>query len=140
MTLIGELQAILDDPAKVLEVIRASNWWRSETRFGDDVRTEIVASVDDIDVEDLIVEETRSSPCPIQATSSGTPQPSTEASAAVARAKWEWPRRKRTSCENASSHQRTHHYILIFSTQGRVYWLKVYQIPQRAGPPRARPS
>ncbi len=24
----------------------------------------------------------------------------------------------------------THHYILIFSTHGRVYWLKVYQIPQ----------
>ncbi|MDR2861936.1 MAG: DNA gyrase subunit A, partial [Syntrophobacterales bacterium] len=24
----------------------------------------------------------------------------------------------------------THHYILIFTTTGRVYWLKVYQIPQ----------
>ena len=24
----------------------------------------------------------------------------------------------------------THHYILIFTSQGRVYWLKVYQIPQ----------
>jgi DNA gyrase subunit A len=24
----------------------------------------------------------------------------------------------------------THHYLLIFTTTGRVYWLKVYQIPQ----------
>ena len=24
----------------------------------------------------------------------------------------------------------THHYILIFTKQGKVYWLKVYQIPQ----------
>ena len=24
----------------------------------------------------------------------------------------------------------THHYLLIFTSKGRVYWLKVYQIPQ----------
>lgn len=24
----------------------------------------------------------------------------------------------------------THHYLLIFTNQGRVYWLKVYQVPQ----------
>jgi len=30
----------------------------------------------------------------------------------------------------------THNYILIFTNQGRVYWLKVYQLRRRGAPPR----
>ena len=34
----------------------------------------------------------------------------------------------------------THDYILIFTNTGRVYWLKVYEIPSSAQQARARPS
>ena len=34
----------------------------------------------------------------------------------------------------------THSYILVFTSKGRLYWLKVYEIPEAAAPRAARPS
>ncbi|MGV8078446.1 MAG: DNA gyrase subunit A [Syntrophales bacterium] len=128
MTLIGELQAILDDPAKVLEVI-GQELVEIRDRFGDERRTEIVASVDDIDVEDLIVEEDMV----VTVSNSGYIKRNAatlyRSQRRGGRGKVGMATKEEDFVENVFI-ANTHHYILIFSTQGRVYWLKVYQIPQ----------
>ncbi|OHE21095.1 MAG: DNA gyrase subunit A, partial [Syntrophobacterales bacterium GWF2_56_9] len=55
-TLIHKLQGILDDPQKVLDVI-IDELTEIRARYGDERRTEIVISSEDIDIEDMIVEE-----------------------------------------------------------------------------------
>ena len=55
-TLILNLQGILDDPQKVLDVI-IEELTEIRARYGDERRTEIVVSSEDIDIEDMIVEE-----------------------------------------------------------------------------------
>jgi DNA gyrase subunit A len=54
--LILNLQGILDDPQKVLDVI-VEELTEIRARYGDERRTEIVISSEDIDIEDMIVEE-----------------------------------------------------------------------------------
>jgi len=54
--LIAHLQAILDDPQKVLQVI-IDELNEIKEKYGDERRTEIVASSEDINIEDMIVEE-----------------------------------------------------------------------------------
>jgi DNA gyrase subunit A len=126
--LIRELQAILDDPAKVREVI-VRELEEIRDRFGDERRTEIVASVDDIDVEDLIVEEDMV----VTVSNSGYIKRNAatlyRSQRRGGRGKVGMATKEEDFVENVFI-ANTHHYILIFSTQGRVYWLKVYQIPQ----------
>jgi DNA gyrase subunit A len=128
MALIGELQAILDDPAKVLEVI-GKELVEIRDRFGDERRTEIVASVDDIDVEDLIVEEDMV----VTVSHSGYIKRNAvslyRSQRRGGRGKVGMATKEEDFVESVFIAS-THNYILIFSTQGRVYWLKVYQIPQ----------
>jgi hypothetical protein len=54
--LIIALQGILDDPQKVLEII-VSELEEIHKKYGDERRTEIVGSIEDINIEDMIVEE-----------------------------------------------------------------------------------
>ncbi len=54
--LMAKLEAILADEQKVLQVI-IDELNEIKERYGDERRTEIVASTDDIDIEDMIVEE-----------------------------------------------------------------------------------
>ncbi|HRT27117.1 MAG TPA: DNA topoisomerase (ATP-hydrolyzing) subunit A, partial [Syntrophales bacterium] len=54
--LIRRLQGVLDDQQKVLDVI-VGELEEIKKKYGDERRTEIVQSVDDIDIEDMIVEE-----------------------------------------------------------------------------------
>ena len=54
--LMAKLEAILADPQKVLQVI-IDELNEIKERYGDERRTEIVASSEDINIEDMIVEE-----------------------------------------------------------------------------------
>jgi len=54
--LIAYLSSILADPQKVLQVIM-DELNEIKERYGDERRTEIVASSEDINIEDMIVEE-----------------------------------------------------------------------------------
>jgi len=128
MALIHELQAILDSPARVLEVIVAE-LEEIRDRFGDERRTEIVASVDDIDVEDLIVEEDMVVTVSRSSYIKRNPVSLYRSQRRGGRGKVGMGTKDEDFVENVFI-ANTHHYILIFSTQGRVYWLKVYQIPQ----------
>ena len=85
-SLISKLQGILDDPQKVLDVI-VEEFKEIRDRYGDERRTEIVASTEDIDIEDLIVEEDMVVRFPTRDTSSAMRRASTGASEEEAREK-----------------------------------------------------
>ena len=141
---IKELRAII----KVLKDILASKPKRMAIlkeelgemvkRFGDDRRTEIVADQGDFTVEDLIAEED------MVITISRTGY--------IKRIPVTTYRRQRrggrglngmgTKEDDWVEHlfvASTHDYVLFFTADGRVYWLKVYDIPQTGRAARGRP-
>ncbi len=126
--LISTLQGILDDPRKVLEVI-IEELADIKARYGDERRTEIVVSAEEIDIEDMIVEEE------MVVTVSHTGYIKRNA-VSLYKNQRRGGRGKigmGTKEEDFVEHifvASTHHYILIFTNRGRLYWLKVYQIPQ----------
>ena len=127
-TLIKKLKGILADPQKVLDII-VEELEDIKKRYGDERRTEIVASTEDIDIEDLIVEED------MVVTVSHQDYIKRNA-ASLYRIQRRGGRGKvgmGTKEEDFVEHifiASTHSYILIFTDQGRVHWLKVYQVPQ----------
>jgi len=125
--LIAHLQAILDDPQKVLQVI-IDELNEIKEKYGDERRTEIVASSEDINIEDMIVEEdvvvTISHAGYIKRNAVSLYKSQHRAAAA----KSAWAPRKRI-CRKIFIAS-THNYLLVFTSAGKVYWLKVYQIPQ----------
>ncbi|MBN1546490.1 MAG: DNA gyrase subunit A, partial [Syntrophaceae bacterium] len=126
--LIQELLSILGDDRKILDVI-VRELEEIKDRFGDDRRTEIVTSVEDIGIEDMIVEEDMV----VTVSHSGYIKRN---AVSLYRSQRRGGRGKvgmQTKEEDFVEKifiASTHHYILIFTTTGRVYWLKVYQIPQ----------
>jgi DNA gyrase subunit A len=126
--LIAELEEILSSDEKKYNIIR-SELLDLKERFGDERRTKIKGSVIEIDTEDLIPEEE----VVVTITNSGYI--------------------KRLPVDTYSQQRRggkgiigmdtkdedfvtdifvasTHDYILFFTTKGRVYWQKVYEIPE----------
>ena len=125
---IWRLQGILDDPQKVLDVI-VSELEEIKSRYGDERRTEIVASSEDIDIEDMIVEEDMV----VTVSHSGYIKRNAvslyRSQRRGGRGKVGMGTKEEDFVERIFIAS-THNYILIFTNQGRVYWLKVYQIPQ----------
>jgi len=128
MRLIQELLSILGDNRKILDVI-VRELDDIKDRFGDDRRTEIVTSVEDIGIEDMIVEEDMV----VTVSHSGYIKRNAvslyRSQRRGGRGKMGMQTKEEDFVENIFIAS-THHYILIFTTEGRVYWLKVYQIPQ----------
>jgi len=126
--LIQELLSILGDNRKILDVI-IREMEEIKDRFGDDRRTEIVTSVEDIGIEDMIVEEDMV----VTVSHSGYIKRN---AVSLYRSQRRGGRGKvgmQTKEEDFVEKifiASTHHYVLIFTSAGRVYWLKVYQIPQ----------
>jgi len=126
--LIAKLKGILEDPQKVLDII-VEELLDSKKRFGDERRTEIVESTEDIDIEDMIVEEDMV----VTVSHQGYIKRNAASLYRIQRRGGKGKVGMTTKEEDFVEHifiASTHHYILIFTNQGRVYWLKVYQIPQ----------
>jgi len=128
MKQIEYLKDILENPHRVLEVIIAE-LEDIQTRYGDERRTEIVVSPDEIDIEDLIVEEDMVVTVSHSGYVKRNPVSLYRNQRRGGRGKMGMGTKEEDFVEKlfvASTHQ----YILIFSSFGKVYWLKVYQIPQ----------
>jgi DNA gyrase subunit A len=125
---IAQYEAILGDLALLMDVIREETLEIKE-KFGDKRRTDITDSVEEIGIEDLITEESMV----VTLSHSGyiKRQPVTSY------------RRQRHGGKGitGADHKEgdftehlfvasTHDHILFFTDQGRVYWLKVYDIPE----------
>ncbi len=126
--LMARLEAILADEQKVLQVI-IDELNEIKERYGDERRTEIVASTDDIDIEDMIVEEDMV----VTITHSGYIKRNAaslyKSQHRGGRGKMGMGTKEEDFVEKIFVAS-THHYLLIFTSTGKVYWLKVYQIPQ----------
>jgi len=126
--LISKLAGILADPQKVLQVI-IEELMEIREKYGDERRTEIVASTEDINIEDMIVEED------VVVTISHAGYIKRNAVSLYksqhrgGRGKVGMGTKEEDFVEKIFIAS-THHYLLVFTDAGKVYWLKVYQIPQ----------
>jgi len=126
--LIAYLQGILDDPQKVLQVI-IDELNEIKGKYSDERRTEIVASSEDINIEDMIVEED------VVVTISHAGYIKRNAVSLYksqhrgGRGKVGMGTKEEDFVEKIFIAS-THNYLLVFTSAGKVYWLKVYQIPQ----------
>ena len=125
---ISELEAILASEAKVFGLIKEELRDISK-RFGDERRTQIVAEIKELDVEDLIAEEdvviTISHSGYIKRLPVSTYRSQKRGGKGVTGAELKE--------EDFIEHlfvASTHDYLLCFTDKGRVYWLRVYDIPQ----------
>lgn len=145
--LINDYQALLEQIADYLDILQNQSRLLSVVReeleqvrneYGDERRTEIVGSQQDLTMEDLIPEETRV--VTISQTGYAKTQPLADYSA---------QRRGGTGKAAASVKDEdfvehllianTHDTLLCFSSVGKVYWLKVFLIPVASRTSRGKP-
>ena len=137
MDTIADLLDILAKPERVTEII-VGELAAVKQQFGDKRRSEIVHNAQDLSLEDLIT------PQDVVVTLSHTgyvkSQPLDEY-----RAQRRGGRGKQAAATKEDDFidkmfvANTHDYILCFSSRGRVYWLKVYEVPQGSRISRGKP-
>ena len=134
---IADYLEILADPERLKLVIR-EELEEIVTEFGDERRTEITASQHDLTVEDLITEEDR-----VVTISHGGYAKTQPLSDYQAQRRGGMGRSATAvKDEDFVEHlliASTHATILCFSNMGKVYWLKVFQIPLAGRNSRGRP-
>ena len=131
LQLIDRLRAILHSDKLVLEEIRRE-LRELKDRFGDKRRTEIIPETHEIRIEDLIADEDMV----VTVSSSGyvkrSPLALYRAQIRGGKGRSGMTTKEGDFVEHlfvASAHS----YVLVFTASGRVYWVKVHEIPQ-AGP------
>jgi DNA gyrase subunit A len=128
---------ILAKPARITEIIQ-DELRQAQAQYGDKRRSEIVHNAQDISLEDLITPED----VVVTLSHSGyiKTQPLDEyrAQKRGGRGKQAMSTKEDDFIENLFI-ANTHHYILCFSNRGRVYWLKVYEVPQGSRISRGKP-
>ncbi|MDI1303093.1 MAG: DNA gyrase subunit A [bacterium] len=134
---IKELGLILADPERLLTVIR-EELIAIRDQFGDKRRTEIIGSKLDLTLEDLITEE--QVVVTISRAGYAKYQPVSDY-----RAQKRGGRGKSATAvkdEDYIEHllvASTHDTVLCFTSNGKVYWLKVYELPQAGRASKGRP-
>ncbi|HEX4543684.1 MAG TPA: DNA gyrase C-terminal beta-propeller domain-containing protein, partial [Candidatus Acidoferrum sp.] len=133
---IVELEEILASEKKLKSVIIAE-LKEVQKDFGDDRRTQIVDKVDEIKLEDLIADTemliTVSHAGYIKRTAADTYRHQSRGGKGRIGAK--------TKEEDFVEYlfiASAHSYILLFTSKGRVYWLKVYELPEAAAATRGK--
>ncbi|GBG02729.1 DNA gyrase subunit A [Azospira sp. I13] len=134
---IADLMDILARPERVTEII-GEELTAIRDQFGDERRSEIVTYAQDLGIEDLIT------PQDMVVTLSHTGYIKSQPLADY-RAQRRGGRGKQAAAikdDDFVDHlfvANTHDYILCFSNRGRVYWLKVYEVPQGSRISRGKP-
>lgn len=134
---IAELILILCDPLKLRAVIR-EELEQVRDEFGDERRTEITSSRRDLTVEDLIDEEDMVVTLSHGGYAKTTPLDTYQAQRRGGRGKSAASVKEEDYVEHMLV-VNTHTQILFFSSKGKVYWLKGYQIPTAGRTSRGRP-
>ncbi|MFC2971436.1 DNA gyrase subunit A [Azotobacter bryophylli] len=134
---IGELIRILTSPQRLMEVIR-EELEKVKAEFGDARRTEIVASQQDLTIADLITEEER-----VVTISHGGYAKSQPLAAYQAQRRGGKGRSATgVKDEDYVEHllvANSHATLLLFSSKGKVYWLRTFEIPEASRTARGRP-
>ena len=125
---IERFKAILGNDALVLDIIRKETRDIQE-KYGDERRTQIIRDIEDIDIEDLIVEEdmvvTVSHAGYIKRTPISLYRAQRRGGKGVAGTKT-----REEDFVVSMFIASTHDYLLFFMNTGRLYWRKVYEIPE----------
>ena len=134
---IADYQDILADISRLMSVIRQELEEVVE-EFGDDRRTEIIESMHDLTVEDLITEEDRVVTISHGGYAKTQPLSDYQAQRRGGMGKSATAVKDEDFVEHLLVAS-THATILCFTNMGKVYWLKVYQIPIAGRNSRGRP-
>ncbi|OSN06178.1 DNA gyrase subunit A [Lonsdalea iberica] len=134
---IAELLFILNSPDRLMEVIREELEAIKE-QYNDPRRTEITANSADINIEDLINQEDVVVTLSHQGYVKYQPLTDYEAQRRGGRGK-SAARIKEEDFIDRLLVANTHDTILCFSSRGRLYWMKVYQLPEASRGARGRP-
>ena len=134
---IEQLSSILADPDTLLQVIRDE---LAEVReaFGDERRTEIVQDHSDLSVEDLIPSEEVVVTLSHGGYAKAQPIDVYQAQKRGGRGRSATKVKDEDFIDNLFI-ANTHDTILCFSSRGKMYWLKVYQVPQASRGSRGKP-
>ena len=137
LTVIRDLLDILEQPERLLAVLE-DELKEIRDNYGDNRRTEILTTHLDLNEEDLIVSEE------IVVTLSGEgyakAQPSSDYQAQRRGGKGRVATRtKQDDFVKSMFVANSHDTILCFSNYGKVYWLRVYQLPHAGRQARGRP-
>ena len=134
---IKELLRILADPGRLMEVIR-EELIAIRDQYGDERRTEILTTHEDLSIGDLISEED------VVVTLSHGGYVKAQPVSAYSAQRRGGRGKAATTVKNEDFVDKlfvasTHDTILCFSSFGKVYWKKVYELPQASRTARGRP-
>ena len=137
MARIADLLDILDKPERVTEII-VTELGEIKAAFGDKRRSEIVAHAQEMSMEDLITPED------VVVTLSNTGYIKAQALDEY-RTQKRGGRGKQAAATKEEDFieklfiANTHDFILCFTSRGRLFWLKVYEVPQGGRAARGKP-
>jgi len=137
LDLIAELMHILAEPARLMEII-CEELIAIRDEFGDERRTEITNASHDLSLEDLICEED------VVVTLSHEGYVKYQILSDYQAQKRGGKGKAATKMKEEDFIERllianTHDTILCFSNRGKLYWLKVFQLPLASRTARGRP-
>ncbi|MEM1243207.1 MAG: DNA gyrase subunit A [Pseudomonadota bacterium] len=134
---IKELLQILSSPEKLLTIIK-QELQEIKQEFGNERRTEIIANHSDLQIEDLISDETMVVTVSHQGYTKTQPLDIYTAQRRGGRGKSATQVKEEDFVEHLLV-ANTHDTILCFSNVGKAYWLKVYALPQASRASRGKP-
>src|SRR5437762_3293944 len=136
LTVIAKLKEILASEQLVLNIV--SDELRAvKEQYGDSRRTEIIAEENEISIEDMIADEDMV----ITVSRGGYIKRSPLSLYRAQRRGGKGRIGMQTKEEDIVEHlfvATTHAYVLVFTDRGRLYWLKVHQIPEVASNARGK--
>ena len=137
MATIADLLDILDKPARIIAIIGAELKHIKE-EFGDRRRSEIVTVAEDISLEDLIAPQDMVVTFSHSGYVKSQPLADYRAQRRGGRGKTAATTKDDDFIERLFV-AHSHDYLLCFSDRGRLYWLKVFEVPQGGRTARGKP-
>jgi DNA gyrase subunit A len=135
--LIAKLRAILADEKEIYKII-VDELSEIKKKYGDERRTQIVDRSEDISIEDMIVDEDMAVTISHDGYIKRNPVSLYRAQRRGGKGKIGTTTKEEDFVEYlfiASMHS----YILFFTTVGKVYWIKVHELPQASRAARGKP-
>jgi DNA gyrase subunit A len=135
--LIAKLRAILADEKEIYKII-VEELQEIKKNYGDERRTQIVDRSEDISIEDMIVDEDMAVTISHEGYIKRNPVSLYRAQRRGGKGKIGTTTKEEDFVEYlfiASMHS----YILFFTTIGKVYWIKVHELPQASRAARGKP-
>jgi DNA gyrase subunit A len=137
MEIIADLLDILARPERITEIIGAE-LAAVKAQYGDKRRSEIILNTQDLSLEDLITPQDMVVMLSHGGYIKSQPLAEYKAQNRGGRGKQAAAIKEDDFIDHLFT-ANTHDYILCFSTRGRCYWLKVYELPQGSRGSRGKP-